>query len=274
MTETTENKVSLEEKYNDYEKSPVPEKARQTWFEQGMVWLGAGFGLSGLATGGVLADGLSFRDMIIVSIIGSIIITIIGTLNALVSEHTHMSTSFTCRRSFGVQGAKIIGIILCISNFGWYAFQADLFGNTVSSIIKEVGGMSITPVIFTVIGGLAMSLTAIFGFKAIKKLSELGLPLLFVLCIIAVWKTGQQVAFSDIISAGPVGPPSPSLWVSLLLAPLPSALLWSVTSAVFPRAAGIVRSVSESATFGATFPSWFAVPSSTMHSTTGTLSRS
>ena len=57
--EDNEKKVSLEEQFNDYESTPVPEKARQTWFQQGMVWLGSGFGLSGLATGGLLADGLS-----------------------------------------------------------------------------------------------------------------------------------------------------------------------------------------------------------------------
>lgn len=68
MSNNTATKASLEEKYNDYEKTPVPETARQTWYQQGMVWLGAGFGLSGLATGGVLADGLSFRDMLLVSI--------------------------------------------------------------------------------------------------------------------------------------------------------------------------------------------------------------
>ena len=31
-------KTSLEETFNDYEKTPVPEQARQTWFQQGMVW--------------------------------------------------------------------------------------------------------------------------------------------------------------------------------------------------------------------------------------------
>ena len=65
MSNNTATKAPLEEKYNDYEKTPVPETARQTWYQQGMVWLGAGFGLSGLATGGVLADGLSFRDMLL-----------------------------------------------------------------------------------------------------------------------------------------------------------------------------------------------------------------
>ena len=136
---------SLSEIFNDYEKTPVPPKARQTWFEQGMVWLGSGFGLSGLATGGLLANGLSFKEMLLVSVLGSLIITLLGMLNAIVSTHLHLSTSFTARRPFGRQGAKIIGIILCFSNFGWYAFQADLFGNTVSSIIREVRGTADWP---------------------------------------------------------------------------------------------------------------------------------
>ena len=52
-----------------------------------------------------------------------------------------------------------------------------------------------------------MSLTAIMGFKAIKKLSEIGLPLLFVLCIVAVWKTAGIIPMSSILEAGPVGEP-------------------------------------------------------------------
>lgn len=197
----------MEEKYNDYEKTPVPKEARKTWFEQGMVWLGEGFGLSGLAVGGALADGLSFRDMLIVCVIGAFIVFLLATACALVSTHTHLPTSFSCRRSFGLKGAKLIGAILCFCNFGWYAFQADLFGNTISSVIQQLSGKSIAPVIFTVIGGLAMSTTAIFGFKAIKRLSEIGLPLLFLLCIVAVVKTGTLVPYGDIVNSGPVRTP-------------------------------------------------------------------
>ena len=199
--------MTLEEKYNDYEKTPVPASARKTWFEQGMVWLGEGFGLSGLATGGILAQGLSFKEMCLVSVAGAFLVFLMAALSASVSTHTHMPVSFTCRRSFGVRGAKLIGVIFCFSNFGWYAFQADLFGNTISSVIKEMSGKSMEPVIFTVIGGLAMSMTAIFGFKAIKRLSEIGIPLLFVLCIIAVIKTGSIVPFDQIIQSGPTDSP-------------------------------------------------------------------
>lgn len=141
------------------------------------------------------------------TLLGSIVVFVLGTLIALVSSHLHLSTSYTSRFSFGRNGAKILGIILCIFNFGWFAFQADLFGNTVTSIIRQVWGMDTPTVLFTILGGLAMSITAIFGFKAIKMLSEVGLPLIALMCIAAVWKTLTMVPGSEIISAGPVGNP-------------------------------------------------------------------
>ena len=37
-------KVSLDEQFNDYESTPVPEHARRNWVDQGIVWMGAGMG--------------------------------------------------------------------------------------------------------------------------------------------------------------------------------------------------------------------------------------
>ena len=38
MSNNTATKAPLEEKYNDYEKTPVPETARQTWYQ--LAWYG------------------------------------------------------------------------------------------------------------------------------------------------------------------------------------------------------------------------------------------
>lgn len=196
---------TLEERYNDYEKMPVHKIAQRTWFEQGMIWLGEGFGLSGLAVGGILAQGLSFKEMTFVCVTGAFIVWILAALCSAVSTHTHLATSVVCRRSFGVEGAKIIGIIICFCNFGWYAFQADLFGHTVATIINQLSGISIASVVFTIIGGLLMATTAIFGIKAIKLLSQVGVPLLFVLCIFAVYKSSKIIPISQVVESGPIG---------------------------------------------------------------------
>lgn len=173
--------------------------------DQGIVWMGAG--LSILATGGLLADGMSFWNTILASVLGAIIIFIIASFVGLVSVHLHLSASFTARFSFGRNGSRIFGAILCFSNFGWFAFQSDLFGNTVTSILREGWGLETPTIVFTVLGGLAMATTAIFGFKAIEKFSKISFPVLILLCGVAIWKTFSLVPVGDIINSGPVGEP-------------------------------------------------------------------
>ena len=198
-------KVSLDEQFNDYESTPVPEHARRNWVDQGIVWMGAG--LSILATGGLLADGLSFWDTVLASVLGAIVIFIIAGFVGLVSVRLHLSASYTARFSFGRDGSRIFGAILCFSNFGWFAFQADLFGNTVTSILREGWNLETPTVVFTILGGLAMATTAIFGFKAIEKFSKFSFPILLLLCVVAIWRTFSQVPAADIIGSGPVGAP-------------------------------------------------------------------
>ena len=207
MAESTQKikKQSLDEQFNDYEDVPVPEHARRNWLDMGIVWMGAG--LSILATGGLLADGLSFWNTVLVSVVGAILVFVIAAFVGMVSVHLHLSASFTARFPFGRNGSRIFGAMLCFSNFGWFAFQSDLFGNTVSSILRQGWNLETPTIVFTILGGLAMATTAIFGFKAIEKFSKFSFPILVLLCAVAIWKTFALVPAGDIIGSGPVGTP-------------------------------------------------------------------
>lgn len=198
-------KTSVEEQFNDYEASPVPEKVHMSWLSQGAVWIGCGFCLAAISTGGILANGLSFKDMILAAVLGALILTLIAVFVGVVGAKTHLSSSMSSRFCFGTNGARIFGIVLAISNFGWFAFQADLFGNTVVTLVKESSGKEFSQTLFTVLGALAMMITAIVGYKGIKMLSNVAVPLLFLLSLIAVVMTLKRVPFSQIVSSGPVG---------------------------------------------------------------------
>lgn len=195
---------NVEEQFNDYEATPVPEEVHMSWLSQGAVWIGCGFCLAAISTGGILANGLGFKDMVIAAILGAVILTIIAATVGIVGAKTHLSSSMGSRFCFGTNGARIFGLILALSNFGWFAFQADLFGNTVVTLVKETGGPELPQTLFTVLGALAMMLTAIIGYKGIKMLSNIAVPLLFILSIVAVALTLKQVPFSEIVSSGPV----------------------------------------------------------------------
>lgn len=197
-------KKNTEEQFNDYEASPVPEEVHMSWLSQGSVWIGSGFCLAAISTGGILANGLGFKDMIIAAVLGALILTLIAASVGVVGAKTHLSSSMGSRYCFGTNGARVFGLILAISNFGWFAFQADLFGNTVVTLVKESGGPVVPQTLFTVLGALAMMLTAIIGYKGIKMLSNIAVPLLFILSIVSVFLTLKKIPFSEIVSSGPV----------------------------------------------------------------------
>lgn len=192
---------------NDYEVSPVPESERMSWLSQSAVFIGVSFCLAAISTGGVLANGLGFGDTVLAICIGSVIVTIIGVFCGIISAKTHLSSAVAARFSFGTEGAKIYGVVLAISLFGWFAFQADLFGSTVVSLIGSVSGATLPRLPFTLAGGFAMMLTAIIGYKGIKWLSNIAVPLLFILTMVALVMTFAKVPFSTIAASGPVAEP-------------------------------------------------------------------
>lgn len=201
------NEVTIEEKFNDYENVPVPKHVHMSWLDQGTVWIGVGFCLAAIATGGVLANGLSFGNMLIAAFLGSAILTTIAILTGIIGFTTHLSTSYSAGFCFGNKGAKILGVIFAFSLFGWFAFQADLFGMTVAKVIESYTGVEYSTMVFTILGGLAMMITAIVGYKGIQALSRVGVPLLFILSIVSLWKTFSIVSWDQISSSGPVGTP-------------------------------------------------------------------
>lgn len=204
-----EKEKKMDEQFNDYEASPVPKEVHMSWLSQGAVWIGCGFCLAAISTGGILANGLGFRDMVLAAALGAVILTLIAIFVGIVGANTHLSSSMSSRYCFGTNGARIFGLILAFSNFGWFAFQADLFGNTVVTLVKESTGTVMPQVLFTVLGGLAMMITAIVGYKGIKALSNVAVPLLFLLSIVAVVMTLNRVPLAAIVSSGPVESPIP-----------------------------------------------------------------
>jgi len=201
MKDTNEKKVVLD----DYENRPVPEHECFGWYQQAAVWLGCGFCLAAFSLGGSLAEGLGFWPATIALVIGCVILTILSSAIGAIGAKTHLSSSVTSRFTFGVGGAKIFGLICAVSLFGWFGYQCSFFGQSAVAVVQMATGVTANESLLTVIGGLAMMITAIVGYRGIKALSNFGVPMLFILVIVAVIKTLAMTPFSEIVASGPVG---------------------------------------------------------------------
>ncbi len=199
--------VKKKEAFEDYETKPVPEEARYRWFSQGMIWAGSAFCLAAFSVGGMLASTMNFGSFLIAVLVGAAILTVIAAMFGIVGAHTHLASAFSSRFAFGLNGAKIFGLIGALSLFGWFGFQCSYFASSAISTLRMFnianfdGSILSNPTLWCIVGGLAMMLTAVVGVKGIKWLSNIGVPLLFVLVFVAAIITLTKVSMADLSAA-------------------------------------------------------------------------
>lgn len=206
-----------QEVFNDYEFSPVPEEKKNTWKSQVFVWLGVGFCLTAFTLGGQIALGLGFWPTVAAVLIGGIILTLIGCLVGTIGVKTSLSSTVSSRFTFGKYGAMVFGIIVALCNMGWFGYQCTFFGSSIASVFQLAAGVNVNVSVAIVIGGLLMMITAIVGYKGIKMLSAVGVPLLFLLVLFGIGKTLATVPAADIFNAPVTAPISFATAVSLMI---------------------------------------------------------
>lgn len=200
---------TLDQQLEDYETRPVPESVTRTWVDQTLVWAGITFCLAAWFVGGSLTAGFGFYDTLLVMIAGAVILVVMGALAGWIGATTRLSTAMNCRFAFGREGSKILGIVLSISCWGWFAFQAGLFGLTLQIALKQGFGWEVPVEILIFLGGIGMMTTAVVGYRAMSWLSRWAVPLMAILALWALIATLNAHPWSEISSKGPSGQPLP-----------------------------------------------------------------
>lgn len=170
----------------DFERGSVPSSERRSWISIAAVWIAIGIDLSGAFLGIELAAGMEFWPAITATIVGSLLLGILAMACAYVGAATGLTTAMLSRAVFGKIGGSILALAMAISLVGWFAVQAGFFGSNAKVAMAELTGLDWPVHIFTVIGGILMLLTAVWGYRSISRLSTLAVPLLLVLLLVGV----------------------------------------------------------------------------------------
>ncbi|MCA6941490.1 cytosine permease [Pectobacterium polaris] len=175
----------------DYEYERVPAEARKSWYVIALIWLAMGIDISGLFLGAFLSGGLPFSQAVSATLIGSAFLGVLAALCANVGYGCGLSTTLLSISVFGRLGGKIIGIFSAISLIGWFAFQLDFFGVMLQKALLHY---QLEPGRFLILvfGMVLMTSTAIWGVRALGKLSIFSVPLMLILII-----TGLVLAASN-----------------------------------------------------------------------------
>ena len=82
---------------------------------------------------------------------------------------------------------------------GWYAVTAELFGRTLFLAAGELTTLAIPEWGWTVMSSAIVTVTTIYGFRAIDRLALVAVPFLLLALMAVVVFSLQKVAFSDLL---------------------------------------------------------------------------
>lgn len=160
--------------------------------------------IAALMAGAMLGTMFPLKDLIVVSIIGCAILAVIGGLTAIIGATSGCSSYVNMRWPYGRIGAWIMGTIVAglACGIGWFAIQTWFFGIFANALLP---GVSI--VIFAVIGGALMILTAAYGFRGLGVLSYLVVPMFLLLAGVGFMvAVGEAGGLSALLEAEPATP--------------------------------------------------------------------
>jgi cytosine permease len=181
--------VFMNEKNTGFE---IKAEQRQSWISIAMVWAGGMICVPCLMVGGVLSGGgLSLPQIIISILIGYGMICAYMIFIGMQACDTGLPVAVMAEGALGKQGARyIISLLLVIACIGWFGIQSATCGTAFASMLASILGMSAPSGAMTaacsIVWGAIMLITACAGFKGLKWLNYVAVPLLVIVCLYGI----------------------------------------------------------------------------------------
>ncbi len=180
-------------------RTPVADAETVSGFQVGIVIVGISITLPLLYSAGELVRGIGLSRAMIASVAGALILSIMSVPAAVVGARTRLSSYMIIEHTFGFVGAKFVNFWFGLFLLGWYAVTAELFGRTLFLAAGELTALTMPEWPYTVVSSAVVTITTIYGFKAIDRLALVAVPFLLLALIAVVVKSLQQTSFSDLL---------------------------------------------------------------------------
>lgn len=180
-------------------RTPVEESETVSGLQIGIVLIGISITLPLMYSAGELAQGIGLSKAIIATLSGALILSLLSIPAAIVGVRTRLSSYMIIEHTFGFAGAKFINFWFGIFLLGWYAVTAELFGRTLFLAAGELTSLAIPEWAYTVMSSALVTVTTIYGFKAIDRLALVAVPFLLLALLAVVMLSLRQTPFSELL---------------------------------------------------------------------------
>ena len=232
----------------------IKAEQRQSWQSIALVWAGGMICVPCLMVGGVLSGGgLPLPHIVAAILIGYGLICAYMIFIGMAACDTGLPVSVLAEGALGRKGARyIISTLLAIACVGWFGIQSATCGQAFATMTADMLGLGAASpamvVVSSIVWGVIMLVTACAGFKGLKWLNYLAVPLLVVVCLYGlIAGIVRNDGASAIMAYAPEQPSGMVFGISMVVA---SFALGGVISADYCRFAKSRADVVKSSILG------------------------
>ncbi|WP_339317596.1 cytosine permease [Paenibacillus sp. FSL R10-2734] len=176
----------------------VPQAHRNGFWKILAVMLGFTFFSASMWSGGALGAGLDFTTFIWIVLAGNLILGVYTGALAYIAAKTGLSTHLLTKYAFGVKGSYLSSLLLGFTQVGWFGVGVAMFA---VPVYKATG---INVYLLIVLSGILMTVTAIYGIKALAILGVIAVPAIAILGSYSVFEaTSTAGGFQGLLSFQP-----------------------------------------------------------------------
>src|SRR5699024_3268002 len=157
-------------KDTEFSLEAVPQSNRKSFWNILVVMVSLSFFSASMWSGGTLGQGLSFWNFILIVLCGNLILGLYTGALAYISAKTGLSTHLLARYAFGEIGSYLTSFLLAATQVAWFGVGLAMFAVPVSM------ATGINVYILIGIFGIAMTISSIFGLKALAILGFISVP--------------------------------------------------------------------------------------------------
>ncbi len=168
----------------EFATEPVPVERRVGWLKVGVISAMVAFSLPTFVTGAEIFLATDNQSALLATLLGCALLTLIAAISGSIGARTHLSSYMLARVAFGTNGAALVNIAFAISLLGWFGVNIDLFGGAILRLLQDTAGMNVNPWLVELFAGVVMTITTIYGFKAINHLSTALVPVMIIVTVL------------------------------------------------------------------------------------------
>ncbi|MEM6746967.1 MAG: cytosine permease [Pseudomonadota bacterium] len=192
----------------DHANSGVPSSELVSGFYIGQIFIGIAITLPAFLLGAQVFSALGLGSGLATLIIAAAILFGLSALTTYVGASTRLSTYKIIELTFGSVAARGVNALFWLVMLGWFAITASLFANALGQMVSSLGLVVFPTAAYKIFVCVLTISFAIYGFKAIDRLSRLAVPLLLLVLVVACLLLLKDIPLHEL---GPAIAPSTAI---------------------------------------------------------------